>query len=362
MLNLFKNKKINAFGLKISDVSVKTMQLKPTPHGFFPHAFSEVALPIKTINNHAIANEAKLADYILRAVAKAGKIDTKYVVASVPEAKSFVRIVKIPKMDEREIDSAVPYELEQDIPVPVDQVYLDWQPIGETPDGMELLVTATTKDYVDSLISVLSQIKLKPVALELESQATARAIIGREDIKEAILIVDISTAQTSFIIVDNGNMQYTSSIPAAGSAFTESIGRNLGVPQDEAEKLKRANGLMNETKKGNIRQAILPIIDNIVDEIKNVLRFQVEHSKDKRPVSKIYLCGGGSKLLGIDEYISARLNLGTTRPIGQVRLGNPWVNILNDDPKRKIPLSKEEALNYASVIGLALRGADYEQQ
>ena len=174
MISLFGNKKIQAFGLDISDVSIKVMQLQKKDQSLIPKFFINYPLTPKIINNHLIVSEEKLAENITFALNRAGKIDTKYVVASVPEAKSFVRMLSIASMPESEIGDAIPWELEQDIPVPVDQVYLDWQILGEVGGKMNILVAATPKDYVDSLIDSLKLARLKPVALELESIATAR--------------------------------------------------------------------------------------------------------------------------------------------------------------------------------------------
>ncbi len=358
MISLFGNKKIHAFGLDISDISIKVMQLKRKDQSLIPQFFNDYPLPAKVISNHLIVSEEKLAENITYAVNKAGKPDTKYVVASIPESKSFVRTLQMAKMAESEIEGAIPWELEQDIPVPVDQVYLDWQVISETTDKLNVLVTATPKDYVDSLINVLKMAHLKPLALELEAQATARCLIGPEDVNQAVLILDIATLQSSFVIVENGILEYTSSVPIAGNAFTESIARNLGVPAVEAEKLKRELGLLAETKRGNIRQSILPILDNIVDEIKNVVRFHEEHEAQHKNIGKVILCGGSSKLLGVADYISARLNLGSSTPLGRVVLGNPWINLHISDLDKSSPLTKEQALGYTTAIGLALRGVE----
>ncbi len=354
-MSLFGNNKIKAFGLDISDTSIKVMQLEKSGAKIVPTAFGGVPLPDKVIANHLIVSEEKLAEAIKRAVDKARKISTKYVICSIPEAKSFVRTLNIPKMSDKEIEGAIPYELEQDIPIPVDQVYLDWQILHDSSDKMEILVTAATRDYVDSLVNALKMVNLVPVAMELESQATARAIIGKDDEQKTVLIADIATQQTSFIIVDNGVIQYTSSVPIAGNAFTDSIARNLGLPKGEAEKLKRTTGLTSEAKAGKVRASILPILDNIIDEIKNVVRFFEDHDTNQRKIQNIILCGGSAGLMGVTDYISARINLGSTKGSIQVDLGNPWVN-LNGYTMKTDGTKSDEILGYSTVAGLALRG------
>jgi type IV pilus assembly protein PilM len=172
--------------------------------------------------------------------------------------------------------------------------------------------------------------------------------------KQAVLILDIGAALTNFIIVDNGVLEYTSSMPIAGNAFTESIARSVGT---DAEKLKKELGLNTETKRGNIRQAVLPLLDNLVDEIKNVVRFHEDHSYSKKPVTKVMLCGGSSRLSGIADYISARLNLGAGKPLGRVVLADPWINSRSGSMKDQT-LTREQALGFTTAIGLAQRGVD----
>ena len=353
---LFKQEKINAFGLDISDSSIKVLQLSQEQRKLQIKAFGDMALMPKVIENNLIINEQRLAENILRAVGAAGKISTKHVICSIPEVKSFVRIIKVPKMPESEIEGALPYELEQDIPIPIDQVYMDWQIIEEQSDALQLLVAAAPKNYVDSLIASLHIAKLVPVAMELESFATARALIGAENLTKQVLVVDASTTQTSFIILKKGIIEYTSSVSFAGSAFTESIARVLAVPMADAEKLKRLVGLSGENeKRDEIRKAVYPILDNIIDEMKNVMRYFEQHSPGSQ-IDTIIFCGSSAKLQGLVEYVSRRLNLGAAHPINHITLGSPWVNLRN----LQNPLAPDASLGYVTATGLAMRGLNYE--
>ncbi|MBX4204986.1 MAG: type IV pilus assembly protein PilM [Candidatus Doudnabacteria bacterium] len=355
MFSLYNDSKTKAFGLDVSDSDIKVMELGVHGSNLFPIAWSQVPILPGVIANHMIVNEKKLAENIKSAIEAASHIGTVYVVASIPESKSFVRVLKMPKIPMAELDGAIPFEIEQSIPVPLELVYMDWQLLRETPEGMEVLVTATPKDYVNSYASTLKEAGLIPVAFELESQAMARSLVAQDD-QSTALIADISSLQTSFIIVEEGNVQYTSSIPIAGNSLTESISRNLKISPVEAETIKRERGLVADIKKGNIRQAILPLLDNIVNEIKNVARFHEEHSPKHTSIAKIILSGGSAKLPGIADYIAARMSLSSQKSSGEVILGNPWINIA-DISKVKLPLSQIDALSYCTVAGLALRGA-----
>lgn len=353
MFGLFEKNRVSGFGLDVSESSIKAMQLVAGKQGFSAHGFAKTDIPPGIIANHSIVNPDKLAGYIQKTLAE-GKIDSKYVVASIPEAKSFVRVINLPQMDEKQIETAVPFEFEQNIPIPVDQVYFDWQILNKPADGYELLVTATPKDYIDSLIDVLKKLKLKPVAFELESQAAARALLDADNLDSSNLIIDISELQSSLMLVSKNELQYTSSIPIGGKTFTESIARNLGISAPEAEQAKREQGLVADSKKRNIRQAILPVLDSIVDEIRNVMRFYDEHYKNHLPLKEVIVCGGGAKLLGLSDYVAARLNLGATHQLSNVVLGNSLRHLAQADA------SKVDGLVYTTAIGLAIRAAEFK--
>jgi type IV pilus assembly protein PilM len=354
---LFSPKKIKVFGLDISDSSIKIMQIGNHNGTLWPTAYSILDIPKNLIVNHTISNEDKLADYISKAVRAAKGISTKYVVVSVPETKSFVRILKLPAMPEQEVDRAIRWELEQDIPMPIEQVYLDWEVVKHDGDSFYILVMATPRDYVDSLVNSLKMANLKPVAIELESHATARALISQQAREFATLIIDMSTTITSFVIVSgSGYLEYTSNVPIGGNNLTESIAAKLGIDLKEAEKLKIESGLLGDSKKGNVKQAILPILDNLVDEIRNVVSFHKDHSNLSKPVNKIVLCGGGAALQGLSDYISARLNVGASNPVDHIVLGDSWVNVVPESLVPKLPVSVQDSLAFTTAIGLALRG------
>src|SRR5258708_6198914 len=103
-MSIFGSKKIKAFGLDISDSSIKVAELSLRSGKLHSAVFADVPLMEKTIVNHMIINEERLSGNIMKALKIAKNINSKYVVCSVPEAKSFVRLVKIPKMTEKEIE------------------------------------------------------------------------------------------------------------------------------------------------------------------------------------------------------------------------------------------------------------------
>ena len=351
-----------AFGLDISDVSMKAMLLQKKKSEVSPRAWADLKIPPGVIENDEIKDKKFLVQSIKNLIqnTKGGPIKTKRVIASVPESKSFVRIINLPPMEDEEIKEAISWEVEEHIPVDIENVYLDWQKIevGKKPksvwlEGKEninqtkILVVATPKKIIDDLAEVLKKADLIPQILEIESAAATRALIPKEDFGP-YLIIDIDAYRTSFIIINKQILQLTTSIPIAGNAFTDAIARRLGIDDQEAEQLKRKHGLDKKKKRGRIYQALAPSLSNLTEEVNRLIKFYQEYFPVKNKISKVILCGGSAKLPGIASCLTHTLKL-------DVKLGNPWANIYKT--KGRIPpISYKNSLSYTTAIGLALRG------
>ena len=363
MLNLFgRSKNKGAFGLDLGDVSLKLVQFEKQGTGFRKLVFSDELLPKGVIVQNTIKDPKTLVQLIQNAVArpKFGHVSTTQVVASIPETKCFVRVISMSRVSEEEAVEAIPWESEAYIPIPRSQVYLDWVVLSEVDpaqkDKMKVLITAAPKDYVDEYTQILKEAGLKPMALEIESQAIARSLVSNP--KETVLLLDIDTVRTSFIIYDQGTLEFTSSIPLAGTMFTDRIAKDLGVTAEEAEQLKRENGLDVALAKGRVKKSLTPLIQDLVSETKNILRFYEEHVNPTGKISRLMLSGGSSKLKHLPSVLKELLNkeddghVIRSLPSMRVELGNPWQKILGK--KQVPPLSREESLSYSTAIGLAL--------
>lgn len=343
------------------------MQLDVLGEWFFPVAFSDVKLPQGLIHDDQIQNAEGLARLITQSKNHPafGRLDSPYVVFSVPEAKSFVRVISVPKMTEQEALEAVPFEAEQYIPMSSDQVYLDFKILpprqNAEADKMKVIICATPKTLVDAYVGVIKLAGLKPVAIEVESEAVARALVDKKFDSEPTLVLDMDTFHTSLIIYDFGTLQFTSSLPVAGNSLTSQIAQKLTVSADEAEKMKRQVGLLSAKDGGKARESLVPLLNSLVEAIVNTINFYREHSEGSREIRRILLCGGASKLRGLTEYLNQQINKNEIGKISRlVQLGDPWVNVLQKPFVKVPPISKNDSAGFATVVGLALRGANSE--
>ncbi len=368
MLEYFSIKR-EVFGLDISNLSLKIAQIKKKEGKLKLVSFGETKVEPGIIKNGEIIDDNKLARTIETAIrqVKGEKINTKYVIASLPEEKAFLQVIQMPKVPKEDLGSAVIYEAENYIPTALEQVYLDFQivpPIKNHLDHYDVLIAALPKEIVNPYASSLKLAGLEPVVLEIESLAIVRALVKDELTTLPILLIDFGATRTSFIIFSGHSLRFTSSISVSSNTLTEIIMKALDVSQKKAEDLKIKHGLTGKTKantrkiatkkeEGEIFEALIPALVDLTQQIKKHLEYYQTHAghehlaSENKNVSKIILCGGGSNLKGLPELLSMELKL-------PVEIGNPWINILKEE-NEATELTKEQSLAYTTALGLALK-------
>ncbi|KPJ71818.1 hypothetical protein AMJ50_00710 [Parcubacteria bacterium DG_74_3] len=357
----FLTLKPEIFGLDISDLSLKIIKLKKRRKGLDLASIGEVEIKPGIIKEGEIKKEEDLVKILRESPAqvKGQVLKTKYVIASLPEEKAFLQVIKMPRMPEEDLKSAVVYEAENYIPLPIEGVYLDSQivpPVDHLKE-LEVLIAALPKKIVDSYVSCIKKAGFQLVSLEIESLAIARALVKDEFSTSPLLLIDLGATRTSFIVFSGRSVRFTSSIPVSNQIFTEIIAKTLNTNLAEAEKLKITRGLERKMGKREVFEALVPALTDLTQQIKRCIGYYQTHASfehlpaDGKEISKVLLCGGGANLKGLPELLSSELKI-------PVEIGNPWINILPEFKKEKSKLSLETSLSYTTAFGLALRGVE----
>lgn len=372
----------SAFGLDIGDRTFKLVQVSKRRRDNPPYrivSWGEVTVPEEAMVNGEILDMDKAVervDALLRAAK--GKLKGRAVVACLPEAKTFIKVIEVPEgaTDEQK-RQAVMTEVEQNIPLPLNDIYFDWQEIQEPtktqsdptesaaqpaedapapppgPKKIRVLLGAAPKDLVDKYNTLLERAGLAPIALEIEAMAIARASIPlAESGEDASGILDIGATRSSLVIFDRGALQMSISIPISGDEITDVIGRSLGVSLGDAELLKRECGLDASRCDDKIWNILLPLIDDMSEKIRNAFRFYKVGFPEGKRIEKLYLCGGGANIRDIDGVLSRKLTI-------KVRRSDPLVNLFGRFPKG---FALDDTLKYSTAIGLAIRAADENEK
>ena len=361
----FLNLQPEIFGLDINDSSIKIAKLREKRRAFYLVSLNEVLIKPGIVKEGVILDKETLINHINLACksVKGEKLNTNFAAMSLPEERSFSQVIQMPKMNTEELKTAVPFEAENYIPLPIESVYLDFQEIdvhGQESDinHLDLLINVMPKNIVDSYLYCAKKAGLTPCIMEVESQAIITSLVKDKKNLAPTIFIDLGQDNTSFIIFSGGSIRFTSSLSVYSGQFTQVISEKLGIESGEAEKLKIKCGLIpGAEKKYNVKECLDPILYSLTNEIKKYINFYKGHvgheyfSSDKK-IEKIILSGGGAYLKGLAKFLSDEL-------IIPVEFGDPFTNIKITNSNLRI--TKEKALSFTTAIGLALRGAKFGQ-
>ncbi len=342
-------------GIDISDRSVKIAEVSGgTLDSKQLNTVCWSATPPGLIRRGVVQDVRAVTDLIRDALTKCSPVPVKdkMLVASIPESQSFVRVLDIPTMADKEMDEAVQWAVKQHIPFDLERVYLDWQPLPKTAaDGRrQVLVGAAQRDVVDPLLQVFDALELKVLAFELEAQAIVRSLlpIGSSDV-QGVLILDIGATSTNIIYFDGGVMRFTASVQSGGDDLTRKLSATLNLdPQIAAEK----KAIVGASAQGNEPAIASSLHDSTLDLMQQVGKTVSEMTAQiggDHPVRAILLSGGTANLPGIIGVVSEVF------PNIPVQMGNPWTNIFVEGGRDKAPLSTTDASHFVTAVGLALR-------
>jgi type IV pilus assembly protein PilM len=246
------------------------------------------------------------------------------------------------------IKSSLIKEIPRHIPLNIEDIYFDWQIIGDFKPGhvSEILIGAAPKKMVDDYSDILKTARLIPLALEIEAAPITRCLINEEIKDGPRVIIDMGAIRTGFILYNNKTVQFSVSLPISGNQITEKIASALKLDLKKAEKAKITCGLDEKKCAGAIKKVLISTVNNLINKIDETIDFYQEHFQTKGEIKKIILTGGGSNLINIDKIIADKMKI-------PVVLGNPLTKIAAID--KSISLTPVKLQSFSTAIGLALR-------
>ncbi len=339
------------FGIDIGRSSVKVIQLDHSSNPAKPKVLGYGSAPTdpQAIIKGAIVDPESIARSVFDLISKniVGSISTRRVALSLPNERCFSRIIQLPKMDSKDIESAVTSEAESSIPIPIDQLYYDYEVLqSKESDTIEVQLVATPKNIVDSYIVVTDALGLEVAHIETNITAVTRVVAHSEPVKGVVtLIIDFGSTAADLSIFDGKTARITGTADCGSDRITDLISQKLGVSERQAYTIKNRFGLEYSKKQKDIADAIEGELSKLINEIKKVQRYYADHSPVGE-IGQIIILGGGATLPGFSTYITDHIRVPT-------RLCNPWGNI---DFGKLQPPNLVETTMYATCSGLALVG------
>ncbi|MEI6850420.1 MAG: type IV pilus assembly protein PilM [Candidatus Saccharibacteria bacterium] len=337
----------NFFALDIGTNAVRVVQLSPSGQNNWDlqhYGYAPVDDKITSSNS----NEAmhRLGEVIMTAVGQSG-IKEKNVVIGLPSSKTFTTVIDVPNMGEAELKSTIKYQIDQYIPMAIDEAKVDWAPLGQSlhdPKQQEVLLASTANTYAEQQLEFIEGLGFNVIAAEPDPIAMVRSLLP-SDILDARLIIDMGEQSTNLALTFGDTPRLVRTIPTGLKSLIKSAVQNLNVQEDQARQFILKFGLAPDRLEGQVYRSVEATLDNFTSElVKSIKFFQTRYPNT--PVGGILLSGFSAIVPQLSEYITAKTGIIST-------IANPWqkVRVAQSDQQQLSAIASE----FATVIGLAQR-------
>jgi type IV pilus assembly protein PilM len=338
-------------GLDIGSSAVKAVELKPSGKGYRVTAFGSEPVPPDSIVDGAIIDGAAVADAIRR-LFDGRHIKTKDVAASLSGNAVIVKKITLPVMTEAELAESIYWEAEQYIPFDIQDVNLDYQ-ILDAADAagkgtMDVLLVAAKREKIADYTGVIAQAGRSAVVVDVDAFALQNAYEVNYGIEPSVVVVllNAGASATNINILCGDQSVFTRDISIGGNAYTEALQKELSLPFELADQLKRGLPVDGVTFE-DARPVLRAVSENVMLEIQKTFDFFKATAASDR-IDRIMVSGGASRAEGFSEMLGDRFE-------APVEAFDPFKRVAFDAKKLNVDAAPDVAPTVAVAVGLALR-------
>lgn len=365
-------------GIDVGHSAIKVVEIDRSANPKILH-YGVTPTPSGSVADGLVRDPEALVGALEQAMTDAG-ITQSEVVTVMTGQTLVIQHLEYPDMKDSELRNSVADQITQYVPLPADEILYDYLRVpASREDTTRLLLVATQRDPVVSLVQTMRQAGLIPTRVDIEPLAAYRAVFGDDPaavvaprrrplrgakpVEETVspeqeivahiptirIIVDLGAGTSNVSIYQDGVLQLQRVLRVAGEDFTRAIAMSLKVQMDEAEALKREHGLLAESP---ISFAVAPIAESLFREIRLSLEFF--HSRNREvKFADLVIIGGNARIKGLAEQLQEHLktSLEGIMDISELRVALPATDRFSGQPG-----SPEEAAFpvIAVALGLAL--------
>ncbi|MBF8982638.1 type IV pilus assembly protein PilM [Lutibacter sp. B2] len=284
-----------------------------------------VSTPPESYEDGQIKNLEVLKKVIHNALIT-NKVKEKQMICTLQSTKTITRELILPYVKEDELESMVYFEIEQYLPIRLDEYAVEYKILEEFEENdikkLRVLVAALPKEMVENHLKLINGLNLKPIALDIHSNTNAKAFsneitINNEiySLDKTITLIDLGYEYINITIIDKGIIRFNRLIHQGGKDIDTNIANSFNLSLNDAEerKMEHANlDALNEdsTSITLLNESVKMTIDMWIREIQRIFQYYTSRSRENR-IDEIYLHGGSSNIQNVSKYIHANTNIPT---------------------------------------------------
>ena len=327
-------------GVDIDRGSIKAVQLQDSGAGYVLQHVGYHRLPSGVIVDGEVADLNLLASEI-REFWDSHSFKGRSITFGVSNQKVVVRLLDFPHMKPEDLQNAISFEAQDHIPMPLDEVVLDYVVLGpreERSDLDRVLVVAAQREMISCYTSAVKAGGLRPEGVDVKALSLTRSTLPDPFFGEdgAVLLLDVGAEITNLVVADRGNPILTRFVPLGLGDFVAAVMELVDLPEDQAERQaldprvnlghgreeeaeettdpaqEQAGGDFDPVLVYDVRRGLESAAQALADEVQR----SIEHYRSQeaaRDVSRVLISGEAALIPGLGAYLGDLLGVPTGR-------------------------------------------------
>jgi type IV pilus assembly protein PilM len=291
----------SVLGLDIGSWSVKVAELSAGLRGATFTRFAELELPRNAPSEEI---EATIQLWV-----QSRNLAPETLVTALSTERLTQRHLRFPFAGPKRVASALAFEIDEELPLPLSDVVLAHEQVLTRPDQTDVLVAIATRTEVEQHLASMRRMELEPRVVECEgaSLANLSAFLRLDDVSRVIL--DVGHAKTNVCLLVDGKPIALRRVPIAGKALSDALARDLRLSPDAAEQYKHERGVFEHGSAKPVSPGVRDVLERLAREVQRSVQSVVGDPLDPVSPTEILLVGGSARLDGLAKFFEERTGL-----------------------------------------------------
>ena len=308
-------------GVDIGSTGIRAVEVKGVGANPSIRKHGQVALPPGVVEGGVVVQPHAVTQALTQLWEEA-KFSTNQVRLGVGSSSVLARPLELDWMPQEDLRKSLRYQIEDLLPVPVDDANIDHIYLGEhtlPSDGVSpprrmirILLIATARDGVDEMVRAVKGAKLQPVGVDLGALALVRASAAAAPAAPSEAILDIGVDKVTIAIHTRGRPHLIRVIPNVGSGLiTRQLMEETGRDWPSAEQTK-CSGIPlpapGHSPASQDQAVIAGAVHRMLTSTRDTLEFHANTDPDSFPES-VKVHGAAVALPGLLDQVSDALGI-----------------------------------------------------
>lgn len=300
-----------SIGLDIGSGAVRAAELSFGAGGAVLERCAHAPLPDGAVRDGEVVDAAAVSAAIAE-LWRRGRFSHRHVTVGIANQRVVVREIEVPKMPAADLKKALPFQVQDVLPMSVDDAIMDFHPLEERSTGSSAVVrgllVAAWRDTIASLVEAVEGAKLVPEVVDLTAFAVLRAVGSGVASASTEALVDVGSTITQVVVHSGGAPHFVRILMAGGDDITAAVAERSGVSLLEAEDLKRQVEALDEAALATpAGQAVHQAVQGFLEEVRSTVDYAAATSGHR--AERVVLTGGGARQAGLDAQLAAMTGL-----------------------------------------------------